>query len=487
MPVVQPQVRPREPSGFQKFLQTLQIGTNIAGQAFGVQDARARRKLEEERINTMKTTAQFNQDMESLALITNSTVEQRNAMLDMLGQDAIERTAAVTLGDVPAEQRDETAAIINRLTGISIEDLGTDFRLGQGSEIGEVLDMARNMRSLRAQTTTDPIEGSALESAALAGEVNTLTGGVVAETGGAAVVQSTMDAAAANEFLRMGPNGQLAGMVVDAPEQAMHMSFQRMGVDPVLPIQVDIPGLPDRMFLPQSFYGEIYKNYVQSGLRTQEAYARIATQSAADLAERFKVPINVMTSLLQGDFASIDPVYHPLIAAAQDVEAASLNTLSMYSEFNNLVSAVDLVNKMGFTDRQKANVIGMFTEALQAKGASILTPRNAGWINRHIVGSSLDPANPLLRGFESLAPVQKPAAGDVTIPEGANVTDVITSLETVLSPMIEIGAGMSETQAEELLQEMQGTHETLSDGTVFTWTPTIIDQLRQGIANARRR
>lgn len=511
MPVVQRQIIPkgRSPSGLEKFLSVASTGVQVAGGVSNLMENRKRTKLEAEQLAMQKDKFERDKIREDTSLhdkedafLVNALAMQtklaRDQSLQTMQQggaqvDPLLFGSAITLGDVTPAKRGALRQALARLTGQNEDAIDNSFVL---SEENLPAVLTRQKALITLQEMSNPANQSAYHTAAGQGIAKDLSGSGEARPLGQINSDDLLADFMQNELLRKDPiTGQVTGILVNNPRQALEDARNKLGLDRPL-TEMDIDGR--RILVSSETYDQIFRDTVQDSLiegRARRADERgearagreAYTNAAIRLSEETKLPVDIAQRILNGDTQGIDPKYAVLVKNVQDSQDAHYAALAATKPFAALGAFAETAKAWGIDGAERLAFITSMAKAAHDKNPDIPIPINPGFISRFLNFQD----RYQFSGGQANAPQGFGPAGTigsgqrpVGVP-GAVQADFQRALPAAAEGIIELATKMNPDSADYYLNHLSQIPMIGADGQPLIVTPDMIDYMRQQIAAKR--
>lgn len=380
MPTIQrpPSQRTREPSGIDKFLQTLGLGLNAASagyqllklpRQFQMQEESAARQdrgldIAQGNLDVATQNADTNEKIRSHGVMVSDaeraitsavlmTTLSRNQTLQQLTQsgqnvDPSLFSKAVTIGDIPDQVlRERTREAVAQVTGMTPDKVDDNFALSAYNGLEQVLNDQKMAFTVREMLSPD--NAPAFSQGAREGIMADLSG-QAGRTIPGAQLQETADRFALNEVFRMDPTtGKATGMLVTDPTQGMRMLFAKAGLpEPLTQFDAMRPdGTIGRVRVPMETYAGIVRDLAQGAISKDVNYASILAGAGVKLATDTGIPLAVAGQMINDPTSITDPKWTGMARSIATAKQAALVSLENFPAMNLFKDAIELAKLMG--------------------------------------------------------------------------------------------------------------------------------------------
>ena len=513
MPTIVRGNQTKEPSGLDKFLDTISRGASAATGVANLITLPKRLRLEGQRLDIAKTqgeraqqqldVAEENREREIAGLFLNRiiprTFENRNMLFDRAeaGEftgdlamingtvDPELRAAAVTLGDVSTEFRERTREALAISLGIEASEISDRFVMSERNLQG-VLDRQKADRSFAFFTDPNNAEAiDALELTQLASEAS----GVAGSTPSDLQLNKVQDDVLLNEMIRIdGTTGEISGMIVNNPTQFMTSAFEQNGLD--APLREFHGPSGELIMLPQAVWDEMFQAQVAQIITQENDYASTVNDAAQTLAEASGMPIQLAQAFVTGDVSEMPPElvaqYAPILEGMRKVELATVSTLMNTSAtFQNFADMITAVNGMGTPDREKKQLIEQLAAAFSTVSPNIVIPRNVSWLQR-VMGVMSFEGSPGRTRFELPPGADQPVGtGTVLRDPEIEAANLATASNEAMNTMLQTIVGASPA-ATSLFFNKAAEEGVEFNGTTHIFSPSQITAAKEQLELLRQ-
>ena len=407
MPTIVTGGRQRQPSGLDKFLNTLQGITGAATGVANIITLPKRLRIEQERADIAGREIDIREGQLDLAETQNeqelaqqrlgqtvlNTFNSRNGLFDLAeaGQlpldvlngpvDPALRGAAVSLGDVPFSQREQARRDIAIMRGQDISEVNDAFILSE-ENLQFVLDRSAQESDIAALSDVEGTE--ALQDARRAQAATGVAGSTTAD----AIRNKRLDEALNNELFRIDPTQSgsaiTSGAAYGSPGELDRIAREVNGLPPRM-LEFDLNG--ERVFVTPDVYDDMMKAMMDQVLLLERDSVETVNNAAETMVESIGGGMDLPTALLivQGRFDELSPEaqadWAPLIEGAKEQAKAAVSTLLNNPLIMQLDQTIQRVKDLGFPDSEAAEAVEIFQAAFSTMfpESGIITIRDLGF------------------------------------------------------------------------------------------------------------